>query len=263
MVSKPILASLLGLASSTCNYPSSKVGSIHGHCWHIYEAGAGTGISERNCGDAAGDVGFVFPRGFDAYYQGGHIAMVHWGVTKWGQYTHCNHAPGSTTYHCDGPFGYQFAGQEQAHTPQGRGVWYSFPVAGHDKQWSSVGATTKGANCGVLRIHAKCLFNLVAKAGRCPGGCDGKSASDCANCFSGVSGSQEEALWKDAFNGKCPFLYDEEGYSEEEEALKAAEAFEALNKSELVDPHRNLTWGFWRTKDLNNDKTAEDHSIVV
>jgi len=35
----------------SCKYPSSKVGSIHGTCFHIYQGGAGSGLAEKNCGE--------------------------------------------------------------------------------------------------------------------------------------------------------------------------------------------------------------------
>jgi len=222
----------------SCKYPSSKVGSIHGTCFHIYQGGAGSGLAEKNCGDIAGDIGFVFPRGFNAYYNDGYIAYVHWGVTKWGRYGHCNHAPGSSQYHCDG--GTNLAGKERAHTATGQGTWYSFPAAGRDKTWSSVGALHKGAECGVLRIKAKCLFSLVGKAsGHCPQGCEGKSANDCAHCIAGVSTSKEAEIWNDAFfHGKCPLIHD----TEDEQADLTYEA----TATELPAWDRNVTWGFWR-----------------
>jgi len=238
-----------------CSYPSSKVGSIRGTCFHIYQAGAGSGITEKNCADIPGDIGFVFPRGYDSYYGDGHIALVHFAVTKWGKYLHCNHAPGSFKYKCDGG-GYAYAGRETAHTKAGHGYWYSFPAAGHDKTWSSVGALSKGANCAVLRIQAKCLFNLVAQAGRCPKGCDGLSAKSCAQCFSGVSLAKEQQLWHDAFfGGKCPFIYGEEAWYSNVSKMDTA------NPTEQWD--RNLTWGFWRDPNFFNETTASADDLVV
>lgn len=231
-------------SKASCSYPTDKVGKIFDYCYHIYQAGAGSGIDNKNCGDIEGDIGFVFPRGFNSYYADGMISKIFFAVTEWGDYLKCNHPDGSYVYKCDKdvnnkppPAGYNKAGCQQAHTPTGDGHWYSFPSAGHDKTWSSVGALTEGAPCQVVRITAKCYFNQVAKAGKCKEGCDGKTADQCARCFEGVSLKTEKQLWKDAFFKKlCPHIPRLEDITFD------------YNTTGGFEPHldRNLTWGFWR-----------------
>ena len=118
-----------------CKMGTTKVGTIHTHVYHIYEGGSGYGLQEHNAGDVPGDLSFVFPRGFSAYYSGGYIAMLHVGVTQLGNYLKCNHAPGSHAYTCNGG-SYELAGRESVSATHkaGSGYWYSFPAAGKDKQ---------------------------------------------------------------------------------------------------------------------------------
>jgi hypothetical protein len=213
--------------AAKCDGSKSKVGKIHTHVYHIYEGGSGYGLQEHNAGDTIGDLSFVFPRGFQAYYKGGYIAMLHVGVTKWGGYLHCNHSPGSHTYSCNGGFQEQ-AGRERK---GGGGYWYSFPARGKDKQWSEIDA--KSGPCMMIRIKAKCLFNLMAKAGgRCPHGCDSLSYFQCSQCMGGISLSHQKQIWDNAiYNNKC-HRYTTEVDDELNDDLDPDGAFTNTSRSE-------------------------------
>lgn len=241
---------LLRALGQKCSYPSSKVGKIHGHCYHIYDNGAGISLSERNCADAYGDLAFVFPRGLDAYFANGRIGMVHYGVTSWGPYAKCNHNPGSTSYTCL-PRNQQ-AGVENA---PNNGHWYSFPAAGKNKQWSE--GTSGDGGCAPKQIVARCFFNLAAKkGGRCGGGCS--SATQCMQCLSGVSVQVAKQAWDDAFwNGGCPpgeDTQEEVPFEDDEEAWKTMG----------IDP-MTVKWGFWHDLPPMNVtvKVNTSASIVV
>jgi hypothetical protein len=216
-----------------CKGSKTDVGKVHTHVYHIYEGGAGYGLQEHNAGDSIGDLSFIFPRGFDAYYKGGYIAMLHIGVTSWGKYLHCNHAPGSTTYSCQGG-SYEYAGRESvsaSHGGQGQGYWYSFPALGKNKQWSEMDG--KSGPCMMIRIKAKCLFNKMAIAGgKCPKGCDALTVQQCSNCMVGISLTQQKQVWDDAiWNKKCP-RYETEVDDELDDKIPELSTFEMSN----VDP---------------------------
>lgn len=235
-----------------CNYPKDKVGKLFGNCFHIYQGGAGSGITEKNCADIVGDLAFMFPRGFARYYEGGYIAQVHWAVTKFGDYQKCNHPPDSHVYTCE-PVQELAGHMERAK----KGHWYSFPAKGKDKEWSSVGALSKGADCAVLRIKSICLFGLMAKAngkpGKCAQGCDKLSSAECADCLEGLSQDKEIKVWNDAFfNEKCPRIYDNQ-----DELLG-----DELNLTGALDPEldRTVTWGFWRRPPFWNGTSSDEQS---
>ena len=203
--------------AAKCKGSKSKVGKIHAHVYHVYSGGSGYGLQEHNAGDATGDIGFVFHYGGAGggalYYHGGYIAMLHVGLTQWGQYLRCNHAPGSHQYSCNGG-SYEYAGVES----MGGGHWYSFPAAGKDKQWSEIDAKT--GPCMMIRIKAWCLFNLAAKAGSCPSGCAKvPNFQQCQHCWSGLSTSTLNSVWDNAiWNKKCK-RYEVEENDEEDGVL--------------------------------------------
>jgi len=174
------------------------------HVYHIYAGGSGWGLAERNAGDSLGDLSFIFPRGFQAYYKGGYVAMVHASYNHWHKYLQCNHNPGSHTYSCNGG-SYEEPGRESvsASHGSGHGYWYSFPRLGKDKHWWE--SHSSSGVCGYIRISAKCLFNLMAKAGgRCSHGCDGKAYDECSKCMGGLSLSHEHQIWDHAiWNHGC------------------------------------------------------------
>jgi len=166
--------------------------------YHIYADGSGWRLSERNAGDTLGDLSFVFPRGFQAYYEDGEVSMVQASYNHWHKYLKCNHPHGSHTYSCKGGT-YNLAGRESA----GKGYWYSFPKLGKDKHWWE--SSSSSGECGYIRIKAKCLFNLMAVAGgKCPKGCDSLSFQQCSQCMGQLSLEQEKQVWDHAiWNNKC------------------------------------------------------------
>lgn len=195
-------------AVEKCDWPKSKVGTIHMPVYHIYEGGAGMGLSEKNAATGPFDVNFAFSPGLaqGRYYKGGYITKIHVGVTKWGQYLKCNHAPGSTVYSCAGNSG-GLAGatkvpkasvDPRAEEP----IAFSFPKVGKDKYWSEYDGKT--GPCGVIRIKAKCLFNLWAEAGSCPKGCDGIDYNACTKCVQPVPAQKRLDIFFEAIDGgKC------------------------------------------------------------
>lgn len=180
----------------TCNLKHGGTHAIHTHVFHVYDGGSGWKLTEKNAGDTLGDLSFVLsPRGV-GYYDDGYISLVHVALTGWGQYLKCHHeSQGSHRYTCGG--GSQTkAGRER----QGDGWWYSFPAKGEGKDWWQ--SYAKSGPCAKTRIKAKCLFNLMAKAGGCSHGCDGTPFKKCyKKCMQGLSMSQQRTIWDHAFFG--------------------------------------------------------------
>lgn len=266
---------------SDCKYPSSLVGGIKGYCHHIYQGGAGFGISEKNCGDAMGDISFVFPRGFNSYYKYGIISTINFAVKSWGKYLRCNYPSSkngcstwgcidSSDYDCKGG-GQTTAGREKV-TWNAGGWWYSFPRKGLDKDWSEYDWPRwsrrraqmdlgPSPSCAEISIEAKCLFNNMAKAMRCPKGCEGLSSDKCADCFAGMSVADEKRHWDEAiWGGKCRDCGKREGGQECYPTLEAT----AQEESEDVPTwDRNVTWGFWRRPTFWNSTLTERSTAVV
>lgn len=243
--------------NATCNYPTDKVGSIHGACYRIFHAGADVDIAEKNCGDVRGDLSFVFPRGFATYYKQGYITKVNFAVTRWGRYKMCNHLPGKTTYSC-GLGKYELAGREKVRLQAPPnfwtgGYWYSFPKHGQDKEWSSYNSTT--GDCAPITIEAKCLFDLFAKAGHCPNGCEGKSMPMCIMCFATVmlNVKREQELWQQAIEGgACPRVTPPT--AEPKDALPLDDSLPAWDKT--------VTWGFWRNSTFVEEMLSTSRDIT-
>lgn len=248
----------MSVDAQTCTPAAGKVGGIHGHCYHIYDAGAGISLAERNCGDAYGDLEFTFPRGLDAYYNSGFIGMVHFGVTQWGQYLRCNHAPGSTAYSCLGG-GYQFAGVENSFKFGGH--WLSFPAAGKDRQWSE--GTAADGSCAPKQIRARCMFSLMAQAsGRCPQGCGSLTVAQCGACINGLSVQIAKQVWDRAFwQGACPPATEADVLADPAPVDPEGDA--VIWASLGLDP-KNLTWGWWHNSSSSQDVPVNaTKSIVV
>merc|ERR1719203_1129909 len=77
----------------------------HLEVYHIVPAGATAGVSEKNAGDARGDLDFIFggalrAAGMKQYYDSGFVEVVHVSVDEWGQYMMCNHATDPSVYKC-------------------------------------------------------------------------------------------------------------------------------------------------------------------
>jgi len=219
--------------TAQCDYPKSKVGSIHTVVYHIYEGGSGFGLAEKNAATAPFDWNFALKAGLIAgtYYQGGYIAKNHVGVTRWGKYLPCNHAAGSHVYKCAGDSG-GLAGATSVPVlhddpKQMAAIAYSFPAVGKDKTWSEYDGKT--GPCAMIRIKAKCLFNLWAKAGSCPKGCDGIDNKACTQCVASVPDAKKLDLFIDAIDGgKC------HRYESAEEELRDIEKEKMLLSNETV-----------------------------
>jgi len=253
MIRIVLLAPWVLVWAQKCSPDPKKVGSIHGHCYHIYDSAVSNSLAEKNCGDAYGDLGFVFPRGFTAYFQSGFIGMVHYSVSQWGQYLRCNHAPGSTQYSCLGRT-YQLAGKQA----MGGGSWYSFPQAGENIQWSQGTDADKSRGCAPKKIRARCYFSLVAKARGHSAGCDQASAAQCAQYMAGADLATEKRLWDDAFwHGACPSA-SQQDLQEEGEPEGDVTEWQTLG----LNPDE-VQWGFWRELASNPSSTVNSTSIIV
>jgi len=219
----------------------------HGtHNLHVYQiyAGGSWSLAERNAGDTLGEQNNIFPlRGagcsgcIKADYEKGYIAMVHASYNHWHTYPYYNqmecdpHSAGSHHYKCQGG-----SNPEPGRHWEGAkyGYRYSFPRIGKDKHWWE--SSSSSGQCGYIQIKAKCLINLMAKAGgKCPhDGCDSLSFDKCSNCIfaSRLSSSQYEQVWDNAiWNKKC-HRYKTEVDDELNDDLDPDGAFRNTSRSE-------------------------------
>lgn len=186
--------------------------AIRLHVYNIKAREAAEGVSEKNAADTLGDFAFIFgsrgvpsPRGVKQYFDSGVIELNHISVSSWGDYQQCNHAPGSTKYHCACPVQKLWcerikAGKVSNSHTNGH-IWYSFPAAGEGKYWDY----EKGAGCERIRVTAKCVIQRLASAAGCPHDCaSSRTADRCVKCVGKLSEKEQEHVWDEAVLGrKC------------------------------------------------------------
>jgi len=237
-----------------------KHGGVHTHVYHIYDGGSGSDLAEKNAADKLGDLSFVLSGRGLGYYNDGYISLVHVAVTKWSNYLHCHHvSQGSHRYTCNGGSQTE-AGRES----QGNGYWYSFPAKGEGRAWWE--SREKSGPCAMIRIKAKCLFDLMAKAGGCSSGCStvGGNKKCYKKCMKGLSMSKQQQVWDHAFfgHGCSQFL---NGYlnatSEMDDPVMPEAAF--TNTSHSDAPRAPLLIEARKSDDGFGDTTVASTDIVV
>jgi len=162
------------------------------HVYHIQEADASPGVSEKNAAETFGERTFLFDdgaRGFMDYYDSGVIELVYTSYTHFGPYAHCNHVSGSDDYHCDNQSPY--VGYE--HNEHSGGTWYSFAEVGEGQNWHQ-------GDCPSVKVAAKTVIDKLATAGNCGGVCGVASPNvDCANCILAMSDATYKQVWDAEF----------------------------------------------------------------
>lgn len=191
-----------GPPSPSPSPPSPSPSSMSITVYNIRSKNAPGGLSNKNAGDIAGDLNFIFAapgasgaaaRGCYRYHRG-IITQAQVTVTlPWGGYQHCNH-DARYRYHCDG-WTSRAGTEKDAHTG---GVWYSFPGAGVGKYWKQT---------AFKEVEASSLIASIGIAAHCdcsPASVSADSCHKCGRCVMAAYKLQRQAIestWKAAFAG--------------------------------------------------------------
>lgn len=212
-------------APETCKGPWKH--QSHVAVYSIKSKSASKGVDNKNAADALGDMAFIFgtlgyplPRGVQEYWDGV-IEVNHISLDKWGAYQRCNHASGSTVYHCtkECPWWHPVcdAGMpgKRRSTHTNFHAWYSFPAKGKGKYWDY----ETGKGCERSQVEAKCVIKKLAEAAGCPDACAGPNDSyKCALCMVRAGGQTKLKAWNDAIHGGgCTKLATPDNFADESE----------------------------------------------